>query len=370
MKLAELVIAEARERGLRHFFGLPGGGSPLDLMEAGQRYGVDFVSTAHESTAGVAAAYYGRMKETAGLALAVKGVGAANLAGGASNAYFERVPVVCLCETSPTTVTQRDMVQHCDHADLFGAVTKFQATLSPAEAPDQIERAVRSATEGRPGPVLLNLPSDLGTAQTGAFRPVASPSPPAKPDEVTLARARRFVDETPRLAVVAGTDVVRHGAAEALVQFVDGCGAAVLVNMDARGVFPETHPRWAGVLMGNYIPGIAETEIMSRADGVLLVGADSMMTHVPWQSDLPTCELVADASYESLSLNPAVRVDGDLRIALEAMSDVNREGLPLVDIQAATEAIMPNFKRPSGVRFAAHDVLEITRNLMPPDGCS
>ena len=79
MKLAELIIAEAHDRGLRHFFGLPGGGSPLDMMEAGRRFGVDFVSTAHESTAGIAAAYYGLMRETAGLALAVKGVGAANL---------------------------------------------------------------------------------------------------------------------------------------------------------------------------------------------------------------------------------------------------------------------------------------------------
>ena len=100
MKLAELIITEARERGLRHFFGLPGGGSPLDMMEAGRQLDVSFVSVAHESSAAIMAAYYGLMKNTAGLALSVKGIGAGNLAGGAANAYFERMPVVCLCESS------------------------------------------------------------------------------------------------------------------------------------------------------------------------------------------------------------------------------------------------------------------------------
>ena len=90
MKLAELIISEARERGIRHFFGIPGGGCPLDLMEYGRRLGVEFVSVAHESTAAIAGAYNGLMKDAAGLALSVKGVGAGNLAGGAVNAHFER----------------------------------------------------------------------------------------------------------------------------------------------------------------------------------------------------------------------------------------------------------------------------------------
>ena len=88
MQLAELIITEARGRGLRHFFGLPGGGSPLDMMEAGRRLGVSFVSVAHESSAAIMAAYYGLMQNTAGLALSVKGIGAGNLAGGAVNAIL------------------------------------------------------------------------------------------------------------------------------------------------------------------------------------------------------------------------------------------------------------------------------------------
>ena len=309
MKLTELIIAEARDRGLRHFFGLPGGGSPLEMIEAGRRLGVDFVSVAHESSAAIMAAYYGQMKDTAGLALAIKGVGAGNLAGGAVNAYFERVPVVCVCDSSPTHVTQRQMVQHCDHARLFDAVIKYRVTLTPDDAPTCLQNAVFHATDGRPGPVLLNLPSDLGQTDCADPLPANASPTPSLPDEARLAAACQQIRNALRPVVIAGRDVVRAGATGELLTLVENIGAAVLVNMDARGVFPETHPRWAGVLMGMFSPNIIETEILSQADLIVLVGADSMMSHTPWNCDLPTCELVARPEYETLSANPSARLN-------------------------------------------------------------
>ena len=368
MKLAELIVTEARERGLRHFFGLPGGGSPLDMMEAGRQFGVDFVSMAHESSAGIAAAYNGLMQDTAGLALAVKGIGAGNLAGGAANAYFERLPVVCLCETSPSSATQREMVQHCDHAHLFGAVAKYQATLAPEEAPATVQQAVFSATDGRPGPVLLNLPSDLGVAECDGPFPVQSPPEASPPDEAQLEAVRTFIQSLQKPLVIAGADVIRAGATAELSTLVENIEAAVLVNMDARGVFPESHARWAGVLMGNYIPNIIEGEIMSRADGVLLVGADAMMTHVPWDSELPTCELVARAEYETLSPAPRVRVDGAIKAALQGLSAFRQQGFAADQVQAESQRILQHFKRPEQARFAAQDIIEITHTLLPEGG--
>jgi acetolactate synthase-1/2/3 large subunit len=368
MKLAELIMAEARERGLRHFFGLPGGGSPLDMMEAGRQFGVDFVSVAHESSAGIAAAYYGLVQDTAGLALAVKGLGAGNLAGGAANAYFERAPVVCLCETSPNSVTQAEMVQHCDHAHLFGAVTKYQATLAPEDASATVQQAVFSATDGRPGPVLLNLPSDLGTAECGDPLPSQSAPAASPPDPAQLAAAGEFIQSLQKPLVIAGADVIRAGATAELLTLVESIGAAVLVNMDARGVFPESHSHWVGVLMGNYIPNIIEGEIMSQADGVLLVGADAMMTHVPWNSDLPTCELVARPEYETLSSAPKVRVNGDLKAALQSLSTHAQPGFSADQTEAARQQILQHFKRPGQARFAAQDIIEITRALLPEEG--
>ena len=368
MKLAELIITEARGRGLQHFFGLPGGGSPLDMMEAGRQLDVSFVSVAHESSAAIMAAYYGLMKNTAGLALSVKGIGAGNLAGGAANAYFERMPVLCLCESSPMHVVQKEMVQHCDHAQLFGAAVKYQDTLTAAEAAASVQEAVFQATDGRPGPALLNLPSDMGPVECGDPLAIKTSSDPSPPDHAQLAAAHEFIQAASRPVVIAGTDVVRAGAAKELQTLVESISAGVLVNMDARGVLPESHPRWAGVLTGNYGPNIIETEVMNQADAVLLIGVDGMMTHVPWDVDLPTCELSLRPEYETLSPNPKVRVDGDLKETLKSLSAHSQPGFSDDQIQGIRRKVLQNFKRPDDAQFAAQDIIEITRAILPAEG--
>jgi acetolactate synthase I/II/III large subunit len=367
MTLAELIVADAANRGLRHFFGLPGSGCPMDMMDAGRRMGVEFVTVAHESSAAIMAAYNGAMHATAGLALAIRGVGAGNLAAGAVNAYFERVPVVCVCESSPASVTQKELIQHCSHKKLFGAVTKFQADLSPETGPETLRNAVEAAVHNRPGPALLDLASNLGGAESRPPLPVRAPAPAPTPTEPQLAAAADFIRRARRPLVIAGSDVVRAGATAELLQFVETIEAAVLVNADARGVLDERHPRWAGAFMGTFGPNIIETEMLGRADAVILIGADSMMSHSPWNSPLPTCELVLRPEYETLSPKPAARVDGDLRVTLQRLT-APRPGFPEAEIAQARAKILVHFRRPSGARLAAQDVIEISRRLLPDDG--
>ena len=367
MKLAELIISEARERGIRHFFGIPGGGCPLDLMEYGRRLGVEFVSVAHESTAAIAGAYNGLMKDTAGLALSVKGVGAGNLAGGAVNAYFERAPVICLCESSPSTVTRGGLVQQCAHEELFGSVIKYSGTLSPDSAPGMLREATFRALDGRPGPVLLDLPSDLGAADCGGPLtplPVGTDGPPATP---SIEAARAFLERSSKPAVVAGADVIRAGATPALVELVERIGGVVLSTMDGRGAFPESHPRWAGVMTGSWVDNTVEMEVIERADAVLFAGVDAMMAHVPWSSPLPVCELVARPGYLSFTPEPEVRVDGDLKASIAQLTTAG-DGFFEAELAAIDAAVEPHFARPPHARLAAQDIIEIARELMPPGG--
>ena len=368
MKLSERIISEAKERGLQHFFGLPSGGALLDLIEAGRRAGVEFISVAHESSAPIIAAYYGMMKGTAGLAVAIKGVGAGNLAGGAVNAYFERIPVVCLCESSSPNETQGDMVQKCNHTGLFNSVAKSISTLTSDNGLAELKNAVFHATDGRPGPVLLNLPSVLASQKCADRLPETPSAEITEPEEALLKDFRDLVQSSRRPVVIAGQDVVRAGVADELLTFVENIGAAVLVNIDARGVISETHPRWAGVTIGNYTPNLIETEIFNQADLVIPVGADPMMCQAAWACSLPTCELVARADYQAYSSNPKVRVDGNLKTALQNLSSLKQPGFSEEEILSTRRRILRLFKRPEQAGLAAQDVIEITRAALPPDG--
>ena len=369
MQLSELIIKEARERGLEHFFGIPGGGVPLELMDWGQRLGVDFVAVAHESSAAIMAAYYGLLKDTAGLALAVKGVGAGNLVGGAVNAYFERVPVVCCCESGSAETRHLELVSQCAHQGLFESVVKYQATLEPETATSTLQEAFFQANDGRPGPVLLDVPTDLGITEivNGAQGP-RSRSPLA-PDESKLDTLREVLLTAKKPIVLAGADVIRADASQELMSLVESVGAAVLVQMDAHGVFPESHPRWAGTFVGHQSPNTIEGELAPQADLALLVGCDSLASDKQWDSGLPTYELAAREEFESLAAQPLLRVDGDLKASLpRLLSEPNREGFLVQDIEKTREKVLRNFRRPGGARLAAQDIVEITRSRMPADG--
>jgi acetolactate synthase-1/2/3 large subunit len=368
LKAAEAVIRTAREQGLEHFFGIPGGGSPLELIEVGRQIGVEFVNVSHESSAAISAACYGLLKETAGLAMSIRGVGAANLAGGVANVFFERLPLVGICEAPPVTGHPAESVQQCDQSQLFEGVCGYQATLMAEGAQEMIRNAFAKAIDGRPTPSMLHMPAGLGEVED---IPSAQRNDDvigcSEIDESKLKQVKEFLAKHRHVVVIAGADVVRGRAMPELVAFVESAGAAVLVTMEARGVCPESHPRWAGVFLGLYNPNVIESRVLERADAVVFVGVDAMMTHAPWKLNLPTCELAARPNYSSMS-SPAIRVNGDLKAILGRLADQKQFGFTEIEIKDLRAGILPYFKRPSEARFAAQDIIEITREQLPSDG--
>jgi len=252
LKAAEAVMTIAKENRLEHFFGIPGGGSPLELIDAGRQRGVQFVNVSHESSAAIAAATYGAVKKTAGLAMSIRGVGAANLAGGVANAYFERLPVVGICEAPAVSSHPVESVQQCEQQKLFDGVVGYQATLSADEGATMIHQAFSRAAEGRPTPSMLHLPAGLGEIKD-ATTP-AQPAGSSAINEKSLRKVQEFVGKHRQIAILAGADVIRAGATSELLAFAEAIEAVVLVAMDARGVFPESSPRWAGVFLGLFNP--------------------------------------------------------------------------------------------------------------------
>lgn len=370
MKLAELVVDDAKGRGISHMFGIPGSGFPLDVLEAGRTGGVDLVLTAHESSAAIAAAYYGAMKGTPGIAISVKGVGAGNMVGGAVNVYFERMALLCLSESGDIN-SATELVQVVNHDEMFGAVAKLQHTFTHESAAELLQRAVFEASDGRPGPVVLNVTGVMAEGDVGSALTDLLPANADAPNVSELDRLAEMVNGAGRVAIIVGADVGRHGAIDVLKKLVETIGAAVLTTMDARGVFPESDSRWTGLHIGAYAPNHIETDIVAAADLVLLIGVDAMMTHSPWGFGVPTVELVARPEYATMSPTPDVRVNGDLKASilyLTSKCDSAGGGFSLDQIGAIKTVILKFFERPAEAAFAQQDIIEISRRLLPDDG--
>ena len=377
--LAACIVADAKRRGLKAIFGIPGSGAPMDIMEECRRQGLAFVTCAHESSAAVAAGHHGRALGTPGLCVAIKGVGAGNLVGGAVNALTERLPVVCLCETRasanpaalPLCQHVGDGVTH-SHAALFGPSVKYSAVLlGDAATRGQLAAAVCAAGGGRPGAALLDVPCDKGLAPvppaggaanggipapltspqrraskaglssgdvlfkhhpglgspavddsggggdgtaTNVFAAIASAAQLAETEgHHAVQAAARFFSACARTVLVVGADVVRavdrsrrsrRAPATALVRsLAEAANCAVLVAMDARGAYPESDARFAGVFVSRG-PGryVVENELFEAADGVCFVGMDALMFEGPFEKiqrryGLRVCEFLADPTH-------------------------------------------------------------------------
>jgi acetolactate synthase-1/2/3 large subunit len=247
----------------------------------------------------------------------------------------------------------------------FEGVTKASITLTAENAEQTIADAFHLAVDGQPGPVVLNYPGDLGEAQCGTSLVESRPGPQAEGSKQEAIKER--IARSSRPVILAGADVIRAGACAELLALADAIEAAVLVTMDARGVFPETYPRWAGVFLGFFNPNVIESKVLAAADLVLVAGVDAIMTHSPWRLPVVSCELSERPEYGTLT-DPAVRVNGHLKSALRRLAERRQQDFTVDEVAAMRDAILPYFRRPNEARLAAQDVIAITRRVLPHDG--
>tara|TARA_Y100000817_G_scaffold50611_1_gene36367 strand:- start:227 stop:1855 length:1629 start_codon:yes stop_codon:yes gene_type:complete len=373
MNLSELFMKIAKEMKNDHFFGIPGSGVPLDLMDSGKNIDLHFINVAHESTAAIAAGTYGLIKESAGLCLGVKGVGAGNLAGGAANAYFERMPVVCVCETTPNYSYENEMVQHADHKGLMKSVTKSMLTLSKDNPSQLIRDAFNTSIDGMPGPVLIDFPSDMGLIEaedTKYNQTEKTIKSPGRYDSEII-KTISLINNSKKPMILIGDGVRKDKAMTQVVNFAEKIGAGVLSTMKARGVFPENHERWVGVSTAygegnNSRPNI----LTSGSDLIILIGADQMMTHVPWpKGEINSVEIISSQESKTLSSDPKEICKGNIREIVQMLMDSKEKtGWKIDEINQIYKNTDSRFSRPDNAIFAVQDIIEISKEILPKDG--
>ena len=373
MNLSELFMKIAKEMKNDHFFGIPGSGVPLDLMDSGKNIDLHFVNVAHESTAAIAAGTYGLIKDSAGLCLGVKGVGAANLAGGVANAYFERMPVVCVCETTPNYSYENEMVQHADHQGLMQSVTKSMVTLSKNKPADLIRSAFNTSIEGLSGPVLIDFPSDMGLieAKDTKYKPIDKTIKSPSRYDSEIIETINLINNSKKPMILIGDGVRKDKAVTQVVNFSEKIGAGVLSTMKARGVFPENHERWVGVSTAygegnNSRPNI----LTSGSDLIILIGADQMMTHAPWpKGEINSVEIISGQELKTLSSDPKAICKGNIRDIVKMLMDSKEKaGWKPDEINQIYKDTNYRFLRPDNAIFTAQDVIEISKEMLPKDG--
>ena len=368
--VARKLVRMLRDMGVRHVFGVPSGGW-VDYMEAlRETDGLDFVLTSHEGGASFMADVCGRLTGVPGVCFGTFGPGATNLATGVGGALLDRSPMIALTDEMPAAMRSRVTQMGIDHQALFAPITKKTTRLDAANATAILADAAAVALEGRPGPVHIGLPSGLSAEPAGAGDlAFVAPQPPA-PDAAALDALTAAFRAARKPVLAIGLGATRLGIEGRIAAFAERFGLPVVLTPMAKGMIPENHPNYAGVLFHALSDEVGKTH--AAADLVVAIGYDPVeFNYESWMRDgLPLASVdIAPVDIDRARHPVVAEVIGDIAAGLAALEAVQapRKEWALAEV-AARKAAMFQRMRPSAGAMGPCAALEVLRDVLPDDG--
>jgi acetolactate synthase-1/2/3 large subunit len=322
--VAELIVEGLLRAEVPRIFGVPGGGSNLEVLEAARARGLPFVLCHQEWAACIMAAVTGELTGRPGVVLSTLGPGVTASATGLAHAQLDRSPVLYISDRHPAEVLAYVTHQYVDHAAHLGPIVKGSVTVTPESAGHWVAHAVQLALAEPRGPVHLDLPADVaGAPAVPVATAVTPPSPPA-PDDALVERAAEMIRGAKRPLVIAGLGC-RAADAKWLRAFSEALPAPVLTTYKAKGAIPDPHPLAMGIFTG----GVLEEPLVRRADLIIAFGLDTVEL-IPrrWSYAAPVLSFARGPSSDprlraaggGAYFTPALEVVGDLSTILEDLA--------------------------------------------------
>ena len=254
MKGSKVIIETLIKHGVNVSFGFPGG-AVIPLFDAYLDYSdkIRNILVRHEQGAAHAAAAYARVSGKPGICIATSGPGATNLVTGIMDAYMDSVPVIAFGGQVPTSLIGNDAFQEADMIGITLPITKhnFQPR-SPNELAPMIMKAFKIATEGRAGPVYIDLPKDTQAGEVTEPIPkevhIEGFQPIVKGHPVQIKRAAELILDAERPLFLIGGGVIAADASDELRQLIELVKAPVTTTLMGKGAFPEEDALALGML--------------------------------------------------------------------------------------------------------------------------
>jgi acetolactate synthase-1/2/3 large subunit len=277
MKLtgAKILIESLKREGVEVIFGYPGG-QVLPIFDALYDADIKFILTRHEQGAAHAADGYSRATGRVGVCLATSGPGATNLTTGIANAYMDSIPMIAITGQVKSFLIGNDAFQEADITGVTRSITKHNYLVKDVKALAQtIREAFYIASTGRPGPVLIDIPSDIQQQETEFIWPeeidIRSYKPTCFGHPGQIKKAAKLIASAKKPLVYAGGGIITSGAHHELKKLTEKINAPITWTLMGIGCFPAAHKLSLGML-GMHGTAYANHAIM-EADLIIACGA-------------------------------------------------------------------------------------------------
>ncbi len=247
MKGTKLFVEALRNEGVDTVFGYPGGALiPLfdELVEAKD---INFILPRHEQAGAHGADGYARVTGKPGVVIATSGPGATNLVTGIANAHMDSIPIVAFTGQVKTHLIGNDAFQEVDITGITRSICKHNYLIkNPEEMPHIIREAFHLATTGRPGPVVVDLPVNITTAdiqtpvQTEVDLPGYAPKLRGNPQQIE--KAAELINSAQAPLLYIGGGIIASKAEDKILELAEKGNIPVTSTLMGLGAFPDTHP--------------------------------------------------------------------------------------------------------------------------------
>ncbi|MEL3924900.1 acetolactate synthase 2 catalytic subunit [Aeromonas enteropelogenes] len=248
MNGAQFLVQALKKQGVTQVFGYPGG-AIMPVYDALYDGGLAHQLCRHEQGAAMAAVGYARASGQVGVCIATSGPGATNLVTGLAEALLDSVPLVAISGQVPCAAVGTDAFQEVDVLGMSLSCTKHSFMVTDvADLPQVIAEAFAIASEGRPGPVLIDLPKDVQLATVPVQSPLFAVEEPEhlNPTELTAARTLLAAAERPVLYVGGGVGMAN--AEQQLRDFAAATGMPAVTTLKGIGALDPDSPVYLGML--------------------------------------------------------------------------------------------------------------------------
>ncbi len=284
MKIPDYIANQLFKTGVRYVFGIPGGPS-IPYIEAFRNAGIEFILTSNEASAGIMADVSARLTGIPGICHATFGPGATNITTGVGFSLLDRSAVIVLTSEISDEMLRRSVQMNIDHQKLFAPLTKATFRLNSGNVAEVLGNALTICCEEYPGPVHIGIPDNIAEAEAGEYiNPVTET--PVYLYKNDLQKISSLLDKSRRPLLAVGLTAKRLGIKKELLSFLERYRIPFVITPMAKGLLPEDHPCYCGVLfhaLSNYLD-----DIIGISDLVIGIGYDPVeYNYESWMPEVP-----------------------------------------------------------------------------------
>jgi len=331
VKGSQILLESLKREGVEVMFGYPGG-QVLPIFDSIYDSDIRFILTRHEQGAAHAADGYARATGKVGVCLATSGPGATNLVTGIANAYMDSIPMVAITGQVKSFLIGNDAFQEADVTGITRPITKHNFLVKDVkDLARTIAEAFYIASTGRPGPVLIDIPSDIQMMDTEFDWPkkvqIRSYNPTLLGHPGQIKKAAKLIATSKKPIIYAGGGVITSGAHKELKMLAEKISAPLTWTLMGIGGFPATHELSLGML-GMHGTAYANHAIM-ESDLIIAVGArfDDRVTG-RLDAFAPNAKVIhidVDPSSISKNVNVHIPIVGDAKsILTELLKEIKK----------------------------------------------